>query len=783
MAGDDTGSSNKLCVAFRFPFFLAFLSALVGGMILMFSGMGYAERLYGELAKADGAGGIACLLIGAIGMIVFMFFEGGSDNPLGILINPIAVTAGLGGLLLGSLWLLPTFPAALLSIGQIGPALVVFALHQTFFSFLSTPVFFEEVRLPLNIVALATLSAWLVWLFVTPAPWNKARQVQYGGSLGCNTSGINAPGAGHYELCAGAYVLWFMPALLSISTASTSLLLGLLNNSLEQAAAEESGGDGEGNGMGSRVLGILLAVTVAAVYILISFGGASDAVWDGVATMAVTNLFIIGAVMTYSSPHASSMQGQVDKVPLLNKVSGLVKSDALKGAFALVAYPAIIVYLVLRAVFCHGSAKPAASSSCCGGSAGDGDGDGDGDGGDKGTGGSSSLDLRELDMLNHLHWGKILSSTVFLGTFFMTLFVVVGKLTNIILSKLNAHLAQYPLGTVLVLWFAVGVFMFSIAIPGVPVYVTGGVIVTSAAQGTIGFWGGLVLSTFVCLFIKLAAVVIQQKIIGEIFGSKVGVRRMVGVNSITIRAIKAILSVPGVSFRKSAILCGGPDWPTSVLTGILKLPLLEMLAGTVPVYVVLAPCCAAGALMIKAAEGGDWGTISATTLTAASMGQGFALCSALYFIESYAGQNRAELEAMADDEEVKALDEEAAKVDEVKNELTRWDNDKFTHAPKAYLAGSAGAMSFAVYIYALFPKKCFQDFAVTDSIERDLGGNSFNVVKPLGWVALALFFVGLVLSKLFNKWVTANMPVAGPAGEAPKGNEVTAKKGAPKFVV
>lgn len=411
--------------------------------------------------------------------------------------------------------------------------------------------------------------------------------------------------------------------------------------------------------------------------------------------------------------------------------------------------------------------------------------DDDNDGGDdkekvKDGGG---MDLRELDLLNHLHWGKILSSTVFLGTLFMTLFVVVGKLTNIILSKLNAHLAQYPLGTVLVLWFAVGVFMFSIAIPGVPVYVTGGVIVTSAAQGSIGFWGGLVLSTFVCLFIKLAAVVIQQKIIGEIFGSKVGVRRMVGVNSITIRAIKAILSVPGVSFRKSAILCGGPDWPTSVLTGILKLPLLEMLAGTVPVYVVLAPCCAAGALMIKAAEGGDWGTISATTLTAASFGQGFALCSALYFIESYAGQNRAELEAMADDEEVKALDEEAAKVDEVKNELTRWDNDKFTHAPKAYLAGSAGAMSFAVYIYALFPKECFKDFAVTDSIERDLGGNSFNVVNPLGWVALALFFVGLVLSKLFNKWVAANMPVAGPAGEAPKANEVTAKKGAPKFVV
>ena len=589
-------------------------------------------------------------------------------------------------------------------------------------------------------------------------------------------------------------MLWFYPMFIAISTSCTSLVLGLLNN----AISDEAGGESP-KGVATRVLGILFGVTLAGVWVLISFGGASDAVWDGIAMMAVMNLFIIGAVMTYSAPHANSMQRQVDKMPLLNKVNGLLKSDALKGAFALIAFPVVIVYLGTRYLCCNPSkAVQEAAQEAAPASRSTGDSPGGGrtsPGGGRRVSSPTLPDLSDYDLLNELHWSKILQSTVFLGTLFMTLFVIVGKLTNIILSKLNAHLAQYPLGTVLVLWFFVGVVMFAVAIPGVPVYVTGGVIITSAmvnhdavnyaAGSNTYFWGGLFLSTFICLLIKLCAVVIQQKIIGEIFGRNVSVRRMVGVNSLTIRAIKSILSIPGLSARKSAILCGGPDWPTSVLTGILKLPLLEMLVGTLPVYIVMAPCCAAGAMMIKAAEGGSWGTISASTLTAASFGQGFALCSALYFIEDYTGKNRKELEDMEDDEEVKALDDAQAKIDAVKNELTAWDNPAFSTSAKIYLVGAAACLSTAVYIYALFPKHCFKDFAVTDSIERDLDGNSFNVVKPWGWVALALFFAGFVLSKLFNRWVSANMPPNG-AADKPAGEEFSgrvAAKNAPKFVV
>ena len=36
---------------------------------------------------------------------------------------------------------------------------------------------------------------------------------------------------------------------------------------------------------------------------------------------------------------------------------------------------------------------------------------------------------------------------------------------------------------------------------------------------------------------------------------------------------------PGMSFGKCMILCGGPDWPTSVLAGILRLSLVQCTIG------------------------------------------------------------------------------------------------------------------------------------------------------------------------------------------------------------
>merc|ERR1719478_585635 len=87
----------------------------------------------------------------------------------------------------------------------------------------------------------------------------------------------------------------------------------------------------------------------------------------------------------------------------------------------------------------------------------------------------------------------------------------------------------------------------------------------------------------------------QQKLIGEGFGRYLYIQQLVGVHTTTIRAIEKILRKPGLGIRKVVILIGGPDWPTSVLTGILRLSLPQMLLGTLPVICIQVPCVLAGA--------------------------------------------------------------------------------------------------------------------------------------------------------------------------------------------
>ena len=63
--------------------------------------------------------------------------------------------------------------------------MMVFGLHQTFFSFLSTPAYFHEARLPLNIVAGSVGLAWLIWVIAQPAPWNADYELKSAMALGC----------------------------------------------------------------------------------------------------------------------------------------------------------------------------------------------------------------------------------------------------------------------------------------------------------------------------------------------------------------------------------------------------------------------------------------------------------------------------------------------------------------------------------------------------------------------------------------------------------------------
>jgi hypothetical protein len=383
-----------------------------------------------------------------------------------------------------------------------------------------------------------------------------------------------------------------------------------------------------------------------------------------------------------------------------------------------------------------------------------------------------------LERIGHTWaWSSIFVKSIWLGLFFVSVQVGIAKVVTLFLSFLNAALASLSLAVVTGLFVVIGFGMFMLPpVPGVPVYVSGGIILCSAGmrhvQGmceasrtspsvvcsdTEGFWPGLVYASAVCFFIKLMATAGEQKVIGGGLGTRVSIRAIVGVNSPSIKCIKLILSQPGCKVGKICILCGGPDWPTSVLTGILGLPLFEMVLCTLPVYFLILPCVASGAMLLRVAEGGSWSAYASLTMTFASAVQGAAGLGAVYFINRTGDHRGDEIEAMEDDPEVAILDEQSVAVAKERLAVTDWHRPGFPLWCHALLVSGAGLMSAACWIIFFRGAQCFNAFAVTDSIEEKFGGNWFNVVKYEGWVALTLCFVSYLHLKTFGYWVGMEM--------------------------
>jgi hypothetical protein len=283
---------------------------------------------------------------------------------------------------------------------------------------------------------------------------------------------------------------------------------------------------------------------------------------------------------------------------------------------------------------------------------------------------------RKMDLLDYQNrnWTEIIICALWLGVGLVMMQVGIARGVTLFLSWLNTILQPLPIPAILVIFMIVGIIMFMIpVIPGVPVYLSGGIIITGATMEAIGFWNGVMLSTLVCYCLKLVAVVLQQLVIGGGLRQSASVRQVVGVNSLTIRAIKYILSQPGkLKIDKVAILCGGPDWPTSVLTGILGLKVTDMLIGSGPVYFVIAPTCFSSAMLLQTS--GDYDAIAAVIVAVAGVMQIGASLVAVFYITKTIDANKEELEAYPIDKEVEELDKLALQAKDDRYEAVNWQS-------------------------------------------------------------------------------------------------------------
>jgi len=327
------------------------------------------------------------------------------------------------------------------------------------------------------------------------------------------------------------------------------------------------------------------------------------------------------------------------------------------------------------------------------------------------------------------------------------------------LSWLIEATQEVNLGLLTVIMAGVGILMFLIpVVPGIPVYLTVGIVLPAKAYKIMGWIPAMLYATGVALVLKLVSSALQQKAIGQSMSGYVKVRQAVAVNSPLIKSMRLILSAKGLTIAKVGVLVGGPDWPTSVLCGILRLELLQIVIGTIPVICVILPTCVSGALMYMSGIDSENGnpkyplasTVCAIVTAFSTIIQFGALLVATFYIEFTTSECADELALVPIDEEVKKADERDLAANKCYSDVTQWHLVPLSR--KIMLQASLACIVASTYMSLLIPEFCFEVHGLTDTIGENLGGQWYKIIKPLGWVVLGLFIASMCFLQLFTSW-------------------------------
>lgn len=334
--------------------------------------------------------------------------------------------------------------------------------------------------------------------------------------------------------CLAPFMLWSAPLIGAVIMIVFALICGLLSRTVKEVNVE--GESISHMHQGTKVFAYIMGIGLLGVYVASSIAGASMDVADLVTAFSLLTVGICVAFIGVSVGWRS-LGHQMEEIPIVKKLEDASHSNFLKAIAVTFISPFAIIFFILsfinqlfRKLFpCtkHVDDEEAALRL-------------------------TQVGSNLWDAITEWEWTAIFSKMVWFGFIFFIFQVGVGKLVTLGLSCLNYALDGMGLGLVTVIYFIVGFLMFlAPPVPGIPVYLTGGIVVAANAEGFFGsFAVGVAYASFWALVVKATAIFGQQKGIGGLMGTKVQVRKAVGVNGITIRAIKRILMQPGITKGK-----------------------------------------------------------------------------------------------------------------------------------------------------------------------------------------------------------------------------------------
>jgi len=367
---------------------------------------------------------------------------------------------------------------------------------------------------------------------------------------------------------------------------------------------------------------------------------------------------------------------------------------------------------------------------------------------------------KQLDVVKSWNQVKVMSYAILWGFGYMMFQVIAVQFLALVLGWVQVRFAEFNLAFITISMVVVGLLMFLLPpIPGVPIYMALGITIPPKGRELFGSVGwSFIYCVAVSLALKLLACAMQQKLIGEQLSNSVKIRKMVAINTPMVRAIRVVLSDKGYTLAKVAVLVGGPDWPTSVMAGVMKLDLLPNLIGTLPIVVLIIPTVLTGTLYFLQTEVNEDGELQfpwASTLyvimfAITGAGQLVSTVVAGIELEKAMTSRKEEIDRFPIDEEVKALEDSEIYYNKNYAHVTKWK--RVPPLQKLILRSAVVLMVLSCYIVTLGKPYSFAKFEMTDTIEEALDGNWRNFILPLGWWALSFLFASLLLFTGFRVW-------------------------------
>lgn len=538
------------------------------------------------------------------------------------------------------------------------------------------------------------------------------------------------------------FLLWCSPLILAFS----SLLIALL--AVLRGRIHASAADGDESGFVARELRVLLACFSLSV--MVAWVSAALAAAD--LGLSVTVLRLGASFGIFIAVYISYVLGQerlaraAERSNTVRLLLPLVHSDWCKAIFLVFAGPLMPIYFALEVV--HQLIRGVCQQGLHGGP-------------DRRL--ITAEAMERWESLQHWNRSSILTKMMWFGLLYFMLQVGISRGLTLFLAWLSERLATWPLEGIVCLLFIIGMVMFLLPpVPGTPIYLIVGIVVAQRCKDEgRSFLFGCSISVVFAFLLKFAAILMQQKAIGEAFSSSIQVKKMVAIHTPAMKAVKHILKQPGLSLGKVAVLVGGPDWPTSVLTGLYRLRAAEMLLGSTPLIFVITPICLAGAFTVKAgqdkANAVQYQSVANVMIMLSSVVLLSSMLIAGYYIETVQEEFKAEIERgewendPQEREVILALerDEEEGKI---VAEVECWHRLPMWLKSSLYLGASlTSAMMNVVLLQVAKP---FESFTLSSHIADLPGGTVWGIVRPSGWLCLACCAVSSMILASFYAWRT-----------------------------